>query len=204
LTKPTISEDPIKNLIIETVKKEKPQTTKQLITLMHDTYTFPEEKILNAILELEKQNLLQLTKQQQPTPQTTRTNLFSQKTAWYWIAIAIAITAAVTVFVVPDGVYPLGYLRIVLGAIFVLFMPGFVLIRVLFPAKIVTHQNLDALDYAALSLGISIAIVAATGLLLNYLPWGLSLTSITISLLALTIIVATAAMLHERQLNTAR
>ena len=205
MTKPPAYEDSIKNIIIGIIKKEKPETTKHLVTLMHDRYAFSEEKIFDSILELEKENMLQLTKQQ-PTAQTLKKVLFLQKTAWYWITIAFVAAAAISIFVVPDGIYPLAYLRIILGAIFVLFLPGFVLIRAIFPAKFVTNlssQNMDTLDCAALSLGVSIAIVTITGLLLNYLPFGLNLASITISLLVLTIIVATAALLHEKQLNTA-
>jgi len=44
--------------------------------------------------------------------------------------------------------------------------------------------------------------VPIVGLLLNYTPWGIRLTPITISLLALTLTLATVAMLREHQTKT--
>jgi uncharacterized membrane protein len=38
------------------------------------------------------------------------------------------------------------------------------------------------------------------GLLLNYTPWGIRLTPIVLSLLALTIVFSTAAMIREHQI----
>jgi uncharacterized membrane protein len=167
---------------------------------MLNSYKFSEEKILNAIIELENENRLQITRQQKVNSQNAGKNFFSQKTAWYWLTISLSIVVLTIVFIVPGRFYPIGYLRIVLGGIFVLFMPGFALTRALFPAKFAkknSGQNMDILDYIALSLGLSIAIVAAAGLLINFLPGGLSLISITISLFAFTIVFATVAALRE-------
>jgi uncharacterized membrane protein len=54
-------------------------------------------------------------------------------------------------------------------------------------------ENLDNIERIALSLGMSIALVPIIGLFLNYTPWGIRLTPIVLSLLALTIYFATAA-----------
>jgi uncharacterized membrane protein len=43
----------------------------------------------------------------------------------------------------------------------------------------------------------SIALVPIVGLILNYTPWGIRLTPITISLLALTLVFATMAVVRE-------
>jgi len=40
-----------------------------------------------------------------------------------------------------------------------------------------------------------------TGLLLNYTPWGIRLTPVTLSLLALTITLATVALIREQQIK---
>jgi uncharacterized membrane protein len=47
----------------------------------------------------------------------------------------------------------------------------------------------------------SIALVPIIGLLLNYTPWGIRLTPIVLSLTALTIIFATAAIVREHQIG---
>ena len=58
---------------------------------------------------------------------------------------------------------------------------------------------MDTIERAVLSFGISLALVSIVGLILNYTPWGISLTPIALSLLALTIVFATAAVLREYQ-----
>jgi len=47
----------------------------------------------------------------------------------------------------------------------------------------------------------SLALTPIIGLLLNYTPWGIRLTPVTLSLLALTITLATAALLREHQIK---
>ena len=176
----------------------------QLATIMHERYKILEERTLSIIIELDEENAFQIS-EEPITSQFTKKVPFHEKIAWVWITLAIAISATITVFTIPEGVYPIGYLRVGLGSLFVFFLPGFVLVRVLFLTKMETvalRSKMDSLDYAALSLGISIAVVAVIGLMLNYTPWGLSLTSMTLSLLLLTSILAIAAMIREHQLNS--
>ena len=58
-------------------------------------------------------------------------------------------------------------LKIVLGLLFLLFIPGYLLLFVLFPTK-KTDKGIDFIERIALSLGISLAIVALTGIALYY------------------------------------
>jgi uncharacterized membrane protein len=66
--------------------------------------------------------------------------------------------------------------------------------RALFPEK-----ELDSIERFALSLGVSLALVSIVGLLLNYTPFGIQLAPITLSLLALTIILATTAIIRAHK-----
>jgi uncharacterized membrane protein len=45
----------------------------------------------------------------------------------------------------------------------------------------------------------SLALTPIVGLILNYTPWGIRLTPIVLSLLALTIVFATAAIIREHK-----
>jgi len=62
--------------------------------------------------------------------------------------------------------------------VFVLFLPGFLLISALYPRS----GELDGLERAALSIGLSLAIVPLIGLVLNYTPWGIRLEPIMVSM----------------------
>jgi uncharacterized membrane protein len=48
----------------------------------------------------------------------------------------------------------------------------------------------------------SLALVPLVGLLLNYTPWGIRLTPITLSLLALTIALTITGLIREHQDKT--
>jgi len=191
------SEKTIDQHIIDIVRKNHPKTVNELINLIQPRYPIPEEKILERILHLQSQGKITLKNQQAPVTPLLRSYAFSAKASWYWAIIAVAAATAALVFAVPENAYPIVYARYVLGAIFVLFLPGYSLIKALFPEK-----ELDSIERAALSLGMSIALVPITGLILNYTPWGIRATPVTLSLLALTTIFATAAITREHQTKT--
>ena len=96
------------------------------------------------------------------------------------------------VFVVPEDAFPVVYVRYVLGSVFVLFLPGYSLIRALFG-----RRELDDIERFALSIGLSLALVPMAGLLLNYTPWGIRTAPVTFCLLALTLVFASAAVVRD-------
>ena len=73
---------------------------------------------------------------------------------------------------------PLAFLRAVLGLVYTLFIPGYVLQMAFFPRL----TDLDGPERVALSFALSVAVLAPIALLLNYLPWGIRLWPIVISL----------------------
>ena len=92
-----------------------------------------------------------------------RNFLFTSESAWYWTIIAVAIVALITVFTIPKDLYPLAYVRNVLGVIFVLFLPGYAFIKAFFPTKLpikTSSESLDNIERVALSIGLSIALTS--------------------------------------------
>ncbi len=162
--------------------------------LVQPKFSVSEKVILERILHLQNQGKIALKENQALATPLLRSYIFSSKANWYWTIIAISIATTALVFILPENAYPLVYARYVLGAIFVLFLPGYSLIKTLFPTK-----EIDNIERIALSMGMSIALVPITGLILNYTPWGIRTTPVTLSLLALTTIFATAAIIREHQ-----
>lgn len=132
--------------------------------------------------------------------------------AWYWITFVVTAAAIVSVFTISEDAFPLVIIRYVFGTIFILWLPGYAFIKALFPASLpftkglartldTSRQNLDIIERIALSIGMSLALVPIVGLLLNYTPWGIRLTPITLSLAALTLALATAAIIREYQIT---
>jgi hypothetical protein len=191
------SEKPMDQYIIDVVRKNNPKTVNELVMLVQPTYPIPEEQILERIIHLQNQGKIALKNHQAPVTPLLRSYIFSTRANWYWTIIAVAAATTALVFAVPENAIPIVYARYVLGTIFVLFLPGYSLIKALFPEK-----ELDNIERAALSMGMSIALVPITGLILNYTPWGIRTTPVTLSLLALTTIFATAAITREHQTKT--
>ena len=86
------------------------------------------------------------------------------------LAVAWALATTLIVLLAPFAEPA----RIGLGLVFVLFLPGYVLVAALYPRK----DDLDLVERVALSLGLSIAVVPLIGLGLNYSPWGIRLNPI--------------------------
>jgi uncharacterized membrane protein len=83
-----------------------------------------------------------------------------------WLGEAYALSAF----------WPLGLPRLALGLLYVLYVPGYLLQAALFPRR----DDLDGIERAGLSLGLSVAWVPVLALILDGLPWGIRLWPIVI------------------------
>jgi uncharacterized membrane protein len=84
-------------------------------------------------------------------------------------------------------------LSIVLGLPFIVFIPGYILVSALFPAK-KTERGLDIVERVALGIGLSLIIVALIGVGLNYTPIGIQPISSSFFLLLFIICVGAIAI----------
>ena len=206
-----MSDDARKDLsqaIIEIMREKKPETVANLISLVKER-GHSEPEILESIMKLQNTHKIKLTKQ----PALASPELTSQlKTAsvlaqplWFWLTVAVTIVTAILVSTVPDELYPWVYARYALGTVFVLWLPGYTLIKALFPEEPhveASQRSLDPIERMALSIGLSLAITPIIGLLLNYTPWGIRLTPVTLGLLAFTLTSATVAVAREHNTRT--
>jgi hypothetical protein len=182
----------IEQSIQDLIKEKQPKTVEQLAQLVEEKFAISKEEAIKRIIDLSNKG--KIVFEEHSFPLTYKRYLFSIKGLWYWSTIAIALATSITVFTIPENAFPMVYARYILGSFFVLFLPGFCLIKALFPQK-----ELDNIERASLSVVTSLAIVPLTSFLLNYTQWGITITSITLSLLILTIIFATAAIIREHQ-----
>ena len=111
------------------------------------------------------------------------------------LGIITVLTILTLIFVL---VPPLNetFIRIILGLVMVLFLPGYALIAALFIEK----DDLDGIERIALSFGLSIAVVPLLGLGLNFTPFGIRLVPILITLTVFTTIMAVIAYLRRKNL----
>ncbi|WP_394326043.1 DUF1616 domain-containing protein [Methanosarcina horonobensis] len=88
------------------------------------------------------------------------------------------------------------FIRTVLGLPLVLFLPGYALVALLFPA----NNGLEGIERAALSVGMSVATVPLIGLVLNNTSFGIREMPLLASLSLLIILTCAAAYVRRRQL----
>lgn len=196
------TEDTLTQTILQIIKEKKPTNTQKLVNLVEEQTSLSEQLIIEQVLRLQSQGKIKLKAPPTRPPQKLAAHLKTKEANWYWTTIILITITTLAVFTIPEDAYPLVYIRYVLGAVFVLWLPGYSFIKALFPEETQTKKAskpLDPIERIALSLGMSLALVPIVGLLLNYTPWGIRLTPIVLSLLSLTTIFATAAIIREHR-----
>jgi hypothetical protein len=202
LSKNQKSNESTKELIIKVVKERNPETTSQLIRFVQETTNLPKKQLMAILNQLEVEDKLHFITKRDLASTPNGSYLFSSESAWYWTIIAVALVTVLSVFAIPQDLYPLVYVRNFLGMIFVLFLPGYAFARALLQRKVPfkkTSETFDTIERVILSIGLSIALAPMVGLILYYSPLGIGLGPVTLSLLAFTLVFATAAIVREYQ-----
>ena len=195
-------EQTLTETILKITNEQKPETVSQLAHQVHEQIpSISKKEILEAVIKLQTQDKLHFT-ETQPSPTSLAAYLKTNRALWYWTTLIATLATVLSVYTISEDAFPIVTVRYVFGAIFILWLPGYTFIKALFPTQLpikTKDKNLDAIERVALSLGMSLALVPIVGLLLNYTPWGIRLTPITLSLTALTVAFATAALIREYQ-----
>ena len=180
----------INECILQTIAVKKPENITELIMLVQKEFHYSDKEILNCILTLQNEGKIALKKE--PVAATKpSTHLVLRKTLWYWATLAFTAVTAALVLEAPESVSAIVDIRIILGTFFVLLMPGYALVRALFPAR-----RPDAVERMGLSIGLSMALVSLDAFILNFSPWKITLSSIVGTLALLIVTLATGAFLN--------
>jgi len=179
-------------VLIDVVGNEHPETLEEALKLVRLRFPETEEAVVKRVLRLESEGKILFEKAAAVVPSSLTGYFLSGLALWFWVVFGFAAVATVMVFLVPENAFPVVYARYVFGSVFVLFLPGYSLIRALFGGK-----ELDSIERFALSVGLSLALVPMAGLLLNYTPWGIRTTPVTLSLLGLTLVFSSAAVIRD-------
>lgn len=112
-----------------------------------------------------------------------------------WIERDLFIIICFTLLMCPLVAFTSGAARVVVGVLFVLFIPGYVLVSALFPKTV----SLSGVERLALSLGLSFALVALGGLALNYTPLGIRLIPFMAMLVLFVVLMSGVAWYRRRR-----
>ncbi|MCS7098465.1 MAG: DUF1616 domain-containing protein [Candidatus Methanomethyliaceae archaeon] len=159
---------------------------------------FSREKpheVAKQIYKLMRNNSISLI---DPNPPKSFLSYFKSRYNIAFMALSLLIALCIISIYGSDLSPIIGAFRIIIGSIFVLFLPGYALIEALYPEE----SNLSPLERFALSIGLSLALVPLVGLLLNYTPWGIRLNPILASLSILSLSLALISSYRKFQLLT--
>ncbi len=110
-----------------------------------------------------------------------------------WLTIVLVYTALtlLCVYLIPTDSF-LSIIRVVLTFSFVVFVPGYCFINLLF-----AEGKLDFAEALVLSIALSFSIAGISGLFLGISPIGLNTTSIVITLSGIVVVLALLAFLKK-------
>jgi len=148
------------------------------------TEGYRTDQSVEALLALQREK--KVTVQESVPYASLSSYALSPYSLWFWAA-AGAVFLSLALIWATSGVAL--YLRNVFGSALVLFLPGYALIEALYPKR-----ELDELTRFALSIGLSLALVPLTGLVLNYTPFGIRLLPVAISLAGVTLALLSVAV----------
>lgn len=166
-------------------------TVSELVSTLVQEKGLKSKDATRAVYVLWKKGELELAEANPPS--TLSSYAFHLENLWFWgLTALVAITLSV-VFLVNSSV--LIYLRYALGGIFLLFLPGAMMLAALYSKE----GELGELERVVLSIGLSLAVVPLVGLALNYTPWGITLAPIMVSLAIFTEALGIAAFVKKFQ-----
>ncbi len=99
---------------------------------------------------------------------------------------------------IPSDAFPLVYLRYTLSAINLLFLPGYAFTRALFTLA-EKPQTINTVERVGLSIGVSLALDAILGLILNFTPWRITVIPVGFGLTFMVVTFALAALVGEHK-----
>ncbi len=178
----------LKRMVDSVITREGSIRVIELVERVRSRYKAEVEEIVEVIKSLEAEGKIDLY----PPPINVSSYVqyigLGTENSWFYLLTGAVLGTLLSIYLLPDSL-PWVAIRWILGSIFVLYLPGFVIVEALFPEK----KELSGIERLALSLGLSLAVVPLLGLVLNYTPWGIRLTPVTITLSLTTLIVGFVA-----------
>ena len=177
--------DPIRTAILDLAATNRDLTVQGAYrALKKENSDLSEELFLREVLRLKSAGVLTL-REGDLSGSFVRFLIRWDSNMWLYVVVSLTIFALIGVYTIPDQ-YPYEIIRWFFGSFFILFIPGFATTHVLY------DKGLTVLVSGLLSVGLSIVLILVFGFLLNFLPWGINILSVTTSMSGYTLLIALA------------
>lgn len=175
--------------VVERLSRDEPVPLGELVNELSKETGCSPDGAAQVMMALESRGLVEISEGE---PYTSLAGYAaSPLSSWFWGALAATAVSLALLLATSGAALDLRY---AFGTLFVLFLPGYALLKALYPNK-----EPDGLTRFALSIGLSIALVPLVGLVLNYTPLGLRLGPVAASLAVLTAALLSAALARRYQ-----
>jgi glycosyltransferase involved in cell wall biosynthesis len=186
----------LEQIIDEIIRKEEPETVRQLIALIKVQENFSEEQIVTVLRNMESKNLVKLNSKSTVFP-GFRKYLLSSSAVWYWLTLLIVFLTFLSIFVIPDFSV-LTLVKKTFAGLSIFLLPGYTLTIMVFKYKKASSEN-DTLrkeEFIFYSVLISLVFIPMSALLLDYTSLGVRLVPVVmISLTSSSVFATIAAIL---------
>mgnify|MGYP005831098547 CR=1 FL=1 len=186
-----VSIEEIQSFIAQLLKRRGGLKVRDILEAASEKYSLDEEQLLGVIKDMAGRGEINLYSSEVHGAKTDPAegegkNVYRYLAAEGKVNFTVVILAAASVLAVlaiPEAYPALAVLRWILGGIFLLFLPGYSLLRALYP-----EREFDVLERIALSVFLSVALTSILGLILNFTPAGVSLLPVLVAVAAFTVI----------------
>ena len=193
-----MSEKAKRDLIARLIGEHKPETVGQLSAIIKAEGAFDEETFVETVRGMVRDGSLKLEEPKYPI-QSFLDYLFTLGvSSWFWATMAVTALAAVLALT-PTGFFPVDVLRWGFGSVFLLFLPGYSSLQLIFP----NQQEIRKSQRYIFSVPVSLALVIMLGMVLNYSGVGIRLATLLESIGSVTVVFAIAAAFRLYLLNRA-
>jgi hypothetical protein len=194
--------DPVMELLLELMEDKKARSVSQLVSLLREHVEISENQARDKVINLETQGKIKFFTQPLTLSSKISSYLKTGQASWFWIATIFALLTLVSVFLIPENFQPLSYLRSIVVVIFIAFLPGYTLVKTLFPVEVSIETfegDFDQIERFALSICMSLVVVPIVGLYLNFTPWGIGLAPMTFFIFGFSMVFSVIALIREHR-----
>src|SRR4030042_1454254 len=125
-----MSQEDSYSLVKELFESQHPEDVNELGLLVSEKLGLGEQEALNLVLSLEEEGKLVFYSKEGGS---FTGYLKDIDAAWFWAYSLTVLASALSVLFITQPNHPLIYLRHALGAVYVVFIPGYALVKMLYP-----------------------------------------------------------------------
>jgi len=156
-SKPSAGPEDLAEKLLGTLRNEQGITVQNFLVKAEQDLGIRKEVAARSIYSLSQQGTISL--EEPRLPLTFAKYLLNHRSMWFWALASIALITAFSIYLLPQSV-PFIYTRFVFGALYVLYLPGFALIQLLYPK----NDELSPIHRHVLSIGLSLVLMPLAGL----------------------------------------